>query len=245
MPAVMFALTCSGMLLWAGPFVPIDGPPTARAANRAPVRAADQGVEDIGPLSDSLRRVELRPAQPMDFDQLLIIDGLGGSYARGNGALYAVFPRSVYSGPRHLAEIPADTVFRIGLPRDPFGPVRSARPAPSRDRIDHSVLMRPEDLTLRVTDPSPSTPRDPVLQSPSFRIASSLPPPIVADPEYRRARLGSLIARAAAAERAAVARVFDAAPVVDDETDAAPGSGDAEVEVASKDGASASSSREQ
>ncbi|MCA9290798.1 MAG: hypothetical protein KDA25_06695, partial [Phycisphaerales bacterium] len=104
MPAVMIALTCSGMLLWSEPFVPVGGSPTVRDADPGPVRAADQGVEDVGPLSDSLRRVELRPAQPMDFDQLLIIDGLSGSYARGNGALYAVFPRSVYSGPRHLAE---------------------------------------------------------------------------------------------------------------------------------------------
>lgn len=97
------------------------------------LRPLDEAVEDIGPIGTSLRidtRVNLQ--QPLSFRD--VYAGPDGDLMRISGALYAVFPRSRYSvgGSELLADIPDDTVFRIGTPFD-SGAIAPATPSAATD----------------------------------------------------------------------------------------------------------------
>src|SRR5205814_5078916 len=65
-------------------------------------------------------------------------------YTRANGGLYAVFPRSVYlSAPGGLVpQIPAGTVFMIGLPPERAAP--RGGPSQSPTAVDMSVQGQAE-----------------------------------------------------------------------------------------------------
>lgn len=89
----------------------------------------EQMVGDVGPLGTSLRELSTDLRVPTSFDAVYRlprgvagIGGIGGQpqLARVNGAVIAVFPRSVYdwtdNGPR--ADVPPGTVYYIGsMPR--------------------------------------------------------------------------------------------------------------------------------
>lgn len=77
-------------------------------------RPLDQGIEDVGPLSTSLRIVEPGLDPFNGFRRVFVVPGRPGLLMRVEGALYAVFPRSFYAGTG--AQIPMGTVFHIGPP---------------------------------------------------------------------------------------------------------------------------------
>ena len=77
-------------------------------------RPLDQGVEDVGPLSISLRIVEPGLDPYSGFRRVFAVPGHPGLLMRVEGGLYAVFPRSSYAG--GSAQIPMGTVFHIGPP---------------------------------------------------------------------------------------------------------------------------------
>jgi len=156
-------------------------------------RPLEQGVEDVGPLSTSLRRVERGLDLTSDFSRVYPVPGHPGLLMRTDGGIYAVFRQSVYS--EAGAEIPAGTVFYIGEPQ--LGPVPGQETDPPGDGEgdnDERVLWRTAD-DLREESESESDPA----QTSAERLRNARPslPSILHDPTYRRARLLSLMRRAA------------------------------------------------
>lgn len=80
-------------------------------------RPVVEGTSDVSPLADSL---ELRPIDlrlPSGFDRVYEVPtGEGSLFARIDGGLTAVFPRSEYTATPYgaVAEVPAGTVWVIG-----------------------------------------------------------------------------------------------------------------------------------
>jgi hypothetical protein len=75
----------------------------------------DQGVADADGLAVSLRDMQIDLQTPADFELLYEVPGRDDLMMRIDGALYAVFPHSRYSG--FYPEIPENTVFFIGAPK--------------------------------------------------------------------------------------------------------------------------------
>lgn len=179
---------------------------------------ADQRVEDHNPLARSLRVVEDGLAAPAGFRQLYRLRGIENRFVRGQGALFAVFPESVYAPTRQgeVALVPAGTVFYIGLPdaerirddagisdgramRDPedlppllIGRQHDWRSDASRDRAD--IVSEADSFLFRTTGRRASS-------------SDEGEPGIVSSETYRARRVRELLRRAANAER------IDAAPV--------------------------------
>ena len=102
-------------------------PPAADVGHRTTVQTSpirpelevvDQGVEDRGGFEKSLRVLPLDMRVPTGFQQVYRVPGREDLLMRGNGALYAVFPRSVYQRTPVGAVpiVPADVHFSIGMP---------------------------------------------------------------------------------------------------------------------------------
>lgn len=115
----------------AGPSAPLDAPflrPVVRAATVVrPVQGTaaagvlhpsleivDAGREDIGPLSTSLKSEPIDARLPTGFHRVYRVPGSDSQLMRGNGALFAVFPESIYQDGRAL--LPPGTVYHIGMP---------------------------------------------------------------------------------------------------------------------------------
>src|SRR5205814_2404538 len=62
-----------------------------------PLEPVDQAVEDINPLSMSLRHMQFDLRQPAGFEQVYAVPGHPDLLMRANGGLFAVFPQSVYA----------------------------------------------------------------------------------------------------------------------------------------------------
>ncbi|MEY5060498.1 MAG: hypothetical protein RIS45_419 [Planctomycetota bacterium] len=126
------------------PLIALAAPPAADATHRTTVQTSpirpelevvDQGVEDRGGFEKSLRVLPLDMRVPTGFQQVYRVPGREDLLMRGNGALFAVFPRSVYQrtpiGTIPLA--PADVHFSIGMPGGfayPGGFLHHESPAP-------------------------------------------------------------------------------------------------------------------
>jgi hypothetical protein len=81
------------------------------------LKPVDPAVEDTGPLSHSLRDFRTDFRGPLGFEKIYRVPGYEDDlFMRVDGAIYAVFPQSVYassrSGPVPL--IPNGTIFYIG-----------------------------------------------------------------------------------------------------------------------------------
>ena len=68
----------------------------AAAQQAGTPEALDQMIEDVNPLSTSLRNVEFGLREPNSFDQVMRIGGPDGKLMRVQGALFALFDQSVY-----------------------------------------------------------------------------------------------------------------------------------------------------
>jgi len=146
----------------------LAAPPSGGATHRttvptSPLRpeleVVDQGIEDRGGIEKSFRVLPLDLRAPTGFQQVYRVPGRDDLMMRGNGALFAVFPRSAYMrtafGTIPLA--PADVHFSIGMPGGftfPGGSLKDDGLPPDpriAKRVDSRV--RPTPVTLFV-DPS-------------------------------------------------------------------------------------------
>jgi hypothetical protein len=152
----------------------------------APLRAVDQGRDDLGGLATSFRMEPLDLRLPTGFGRVYEVpgedsDAPGGRLMRGNGALFAIFPRSTYrfdaNGPR--ASVPPGTVFSIGMP----GPsALDLKPAatPAQGAVDARVPQIPFAADARATQPLEATQRSettPRSESRSAAASQSSPDP--------------------------------------------------------------------
>jgi hypothetical protein len=195
-PRAALALGATLALLGAGP---------ARGQDEDRFREIEAGFEDLGPLAESqrFRPVDLRT--PVGFDRVYEIVGADGLLARRAGAVTAVFDRSHYLG-GFLPVIPPGAVFYLGdlpvdlqrpgllasLRRVGAGDNRAPAEAPNRvptlARGGPVPTSAPGRLDLRVRADADRSPR-----------GQSAEASIWTDDSHRRARVRSLIRRAAEA----------------------------------------------
>jgi hypothetical protein len=97
------------------------------------LQRVDPNREDIGPLSESLRRMDFQAdfRTPMGFQNVYRVPGRDDLLMRASGAVYAVFPQSVYvaTGDGLAATVPPGTVFSIGQPGPWLMPLEGSQPA--------------------------------------------------------------------------------------------------------------------
>ena len=195
----------------------ITGVVGAQAQDLEPV---DEAIEDIGPLSVSLRELQADLREPAGFDRVYRMPGRSDLYMRIHGGLYAVFPQSTYVETRWgaMPVIPSNTVFYFGLPSpELLAQETSGPPAPPVDpyslrvhgRVDIQPINPGEAGVIRNRSAGRSAHARPEPRiTPVRRIDASGPeargPRIVTDPSYRAKRVHRLIRRAA--EAAAQAR---------------------------------------
>jgi hypothetical protein len=87
---------------------------------RDELETVDAGAEDLGPLGTSLRQTSYDPRLPAGFTRVYRVPGDERKFMRGNGALFAIFPASVYRRTSRggMPVTPPGTVYRIGMPGD-------------------------------------------------------------------------------------------------------------------------------
>ncbi|MGI9014780.1 MAG: hypothetical protein ACR2GY_11115 [Phycisphaerales bacterium] len=173
------------------------------------MRPVEQGVDDVGPLSESLRLIEPGLDPGSAFDQVYEVPGQPDLFMRVDGGLHAVFRRSLYSEAGAL--VPSDTVFSIGPPvlydRDGFliDPlwIGSAGAQTSADgvRPPQTVFGILEPLTYHPLARPPRAGRSAIEAEPNQSVDAALIARTIAnDPGYRARRLARLMQRAARAE---------------------------------------------
>lgn len=132
--------------------------PASAGALHPRLEPVEQGVGDRGGFQRSLRVLPLDLRLPSGFQQVYRVPGQADMMMRGNGALFAVFPRSVYRRTPlgTLPVAPPDTHFSIGVPggfRYPGGWLDRSRVEPDpriatrvdgRWRGDDAVMLRPD-----------------------------------------------------------------------------------------------------
>lgn len=99
-------------------------PPSRPTGNAAagvlhePLRTVDPGRQDVGALATSFRLEPLDLRVPTGFQRVYEVPGSDGELMRGNGALFAVFPRGSYRWVEGKAAptVPPGTVFHFGMP---------------------------------------------------------------------------------------------------------------------------------
>lgn len=132
-------------------------PTGAAGPMRDPLVLVDQGREDVGALGTSLRLQGVDMRLPTGFQRVYRVPGRDDLLMRGNGALFAIFPESVYRDTRNgrVALAPPGTVYSIGMP----GALRTQPVAPQRPtfapgqfdgRIDGVVHARVDGSVARV-----------------------------------------------------------------------------------------------
>lgn len=166
---------------------------------QSPPEAIEPNVGDTGPLSLSLRKLSVDLKRPSNFERLFQVPGDGDSYMRSNGALHAVFPRSVYGrfrtrrGRTTRAVVPDGTVFYIGDPPTHERPERPPAEVEQRNSpIGHKVSEGP--ISLAVPVPAEGYVK---LHPTRRRVMPSLPSTICTDETYRTSRLHALMRQAA------------------------------------------------
>ena len=182
------------------------------AAQTLPLEAVEQRVSDISGLDLSLRQVQTGLLQPNNFKELYrspVDDG----FARIQGGLYAVFPRSVYAAKKDKQKrtvvypvVPAGTVFYIGPP--PGWTLSTALDeAASRQEPDPARIEGRLDLRITPGLMGAALTAGPQVHRYSGNTTQpATVPRMVLDPEYRAQRVRSLMDDAAQASRPHVAQ---------------------------------------
>ena len=194
----------------------------AAAAQELDVRAltpVDPTVEDTGPLSVSLRELQVDLRGPVGFEHIYRVPGHEDElYMRVDGGLLAIFPQSVYTDTRWgpVPIIPNNTVFYIGAESMESLLVRDWSPRelwkdPLGLRIDGRIDLaadEPDDPEAQAERDLPAAPRQPIAPSTGREPGRDGGPPwadleaaatIVTDPSYRAHRLRELMRLAAEA----------------------------------------------
>jgi hypothetical protein len=132
--------------------------PTAAAGPmRDPLVLVDQGREDVGALGTSLRMEGVDMRLPTGFQRVYRVPGRDDLLMRGNGALFAIFPESVYRATRNgrVAVAPPGTVYSIGMPgalhTQPIAPPQPTfAPGQFDGRVDGAVHPQVDGGEARV-----------------------------------------------------------------------------------------------
>lgn len=178
----------------------------------------DQGIADRGSLSTSLRQIDSGLQQPNGFQQLYRVPGGSGDLMRVDGALYAVFPQSVYSSTEDgmVADIPPGTVFYIGgLPSDltgasaPWSPHLPTGPAGATRQLDETGRVLPPPALEQVNRYATGTP---------IHRKASTARTVVTDPTYRARRVRSLMRQAVEASDSVQTTEVDVGVTESDDT---------------------------
>lgn len=177
--------------------IALAAPPEGDVAHRTKVQASplrpelevvDQGVEDRGGLEKSFRVLPLDMRAPSGFQQVYRVPGRDDLLMRGNGALFAVFPRSAYMRTAFgaIPVAPADVHFSIGMPGGfnfPGGSLTGdgAPPDPRiATRIDSRVRPKPAAPVVADAEPTParSTDMPAISEAPKARRAAASAEPL-------------------------------------------------------------------
>jgi hypothetical protein len=124
---------------------------------RDPLVLVDQGREDVGALGTSLRMEGVDMRLPAGFQRVYRVPGRDDLLMRGNGALFAIFPESVYRATRNgrVAVAPPGTVYSIGMPgalhTQPIAPPQPTfAPGQFDGRVDGAMHARVDGSASRV-----------------------------------------------------------------------------------------------
>lgn len=161
----------------------------------SPPRRVEPGTQDVGPLRTSNRLVPLDLRAPMRFEGVYEFerrDRFGRTekwYARSDGGLTAIFPRSEYTlrNGRPLAEIPAGTVWLIGGLRPETPKPTGPRPYNWVD-LSASASLRADGAAAEGSAVEASAAR-----SAREGAERAEPPTIWTSERYRRERVGALL----------------------------------------------------
>ncbi len=183
----------------------------AAAQEAGTPEALDQMIEDVNPLSTSLRNVEFGLREPNSFDQVIRIGGPGGKLMRVQGALFALFDQSVYvtKGKAVHTEIPGGTVFWIGEPPSDASAEPPPEPRRYSGRIETIIAPLRFGNGPRAPEQERASSDDSVLSSTAGQAVLVVHAPegrIVWDDDYRGERLRALMHSAAQAVGARQAR---------------------------------------
>lgn len=149
-----------------------------------PPERVEQGTADVGPGQASLRTIAPDLRTPGEFDSVFELERMNRFappgqrksvfFARAEGGLTAVFPRSVYapSGQGALVpQIPPDTVFYLGLP--PEFRKGAAAGAPAPNKLDLSFAAAEAERALHPfpdrREPIPVVPRRTLFENEEYR----------------------------------------------------------------------------
>lgn len=177
----------------------------------------EQTVEDVSELSTSLRYIEPGLVQPTGFEQVFRYSGRTDFFVRIDGAIHAVFPKSIYVPSKQgiIATVPPGTVFYIGDPLLPNNLIDNVPQPAQTEGIDKNnssgrLMWRIEPQLDTSTGPikrTIGTKRMQVVGSIAAgkRSMSSLKesdaPDIVANSTYRNDRIHTLMKIAADAAK--------------------------------------------
>lgn len=133
-PAAVLLLALAALV--SAPLARADDP---RDASTDVFRRVDAGRSDVGPSSTSRRILNRDPRTPSGFEFVYRIERgpYAGRFARRDGAVTAVFPRSVYADVDGVAvpRVPPGTTFVVGpVDRSPAGSGRVSNTDRSTDR---------------------------------------------------------------------------------------------------------------
>lgn len=173
------------------------------ASGQQELKAVEENVGDLGPLSRSLRVLGADLRQPANFDRVYRISGTDERFMRINGGLYAVFERSLYvpSEDGLVPLIPGGTVFYIGRPsflRDVEQPA-SQEKIGLLDKRSHSNRLDTRNLEAWSEGLAPAATSVPLLHRSSGRGVGAetrdqeVAATINNDPDYRAARIRQLM----------------------------------------------------
>lgn len=177
------------------------------ASGQQDLKVVEANVGDLGPLSLSLRSLQLDLRQPTNFDRVYRAPGQDGLLMRINGGLYAVFDRSLYAPSKQglMPLIPGGTVFYIGRPSflDDVEPALVESNTGLLDPQSHTNhLQTRNEMGVRPASSVSSITSGPLLHRSSGRRAGAkttgrgVPATIINNPDYRAARIRQLMKKA-------------------------------------------------
>ncbi|MFG0274225.1 MAG: hypothetical protein ACF8QF_04125 [Phycisphaerales bacterium] len=180
--------------------------PSSPRSPGQPYEQVQQGVEDIGPLGESLESPMLDLRVPTGFERVYLVPDGSGNLMRINGAMHAVFPRSQYVATPFgaMPVVPPGTVFHLGAPRE--WAIDANGVATDRTGAGASSLRVSNRLDARLG--SATADGQPVRESVSRTAAT-----VMSDESYRRERMASIL-------EAALGSGQDSAPGAEGETPA-------------------------
>ena len=198
-----FAGSISAFMMVAG-LATLLGAPGASAQVRGNPRLTpvEEAVADTGPLSASERLMPQDLRVPASFDRVYRLSGKAGQFARVNGAITAVFPRSQYvvTSSGAVPEIPPGTTFYIGGLPEGLATPPELRTVNAPNFAGESAREVPRAKSANTYMP-PALPSSLAISAMAHRTET-----MFNDDLFRRMRVGDLLNQAAEADVAQQAR---------------------------------------